>query len=84
MFMVSGIGGFNAMMALSTRNEDPKTSRLDHLIKIETVSLWKREQGALVLEEYEHVKKRGQKIYRNSRRRTYCRRAPYHRSSSGG
>jgi 3-oxoacyl-[acyl-carrier-protein] synthase II len=57
-----GIGGFAAMRALSTRNEDPETASRP----------WDRDRdgfvlgeggGVVVLEEYEHAKARGAKIY---------------------
>ena len=57
-----GIGGFNAMMALSTRNDDPKTASRP-FDKDRDGFVLGEGGGALVLEEYGHAKKRGAKIY---------------------
>lgn len=58
----SGVGGFNAMMALSTRNDDPKTASRPFDKDREGFVLGEG-AGCLILEEYEHAKKRGATIY---------------------
>ena len=58
----TGIGGFNAMMALSTRNEDPKTASRP-FDKDRDGFVMGEGGGAIVIEEYEHAIKRGAKIY---------------------
>lgn len=58
----AGIGGFNAMHALSTRNDDPKTaSRPFDLDRDGFVA--GEGAGTIILEELEHAKARGAKIY---------------------
>ena len=58
----AGVGGFNAMHALSTRNDDPKTASRPFDNDREGFVLGEG-AGALVLEDYEHAKARGAKIY---------------------
>jgi 3-oxoacyl-[acyl-carrier-protein] synthase II len=58
----AGIGGFNAMHALSTRNDDPSTaSRPFDLDRDGFVA--GEGAGTIILEELEHAKARGAKIY---------------------
>jgi 3-oxoacyl-[acyl-carrier-protein] synthase II len=58
----AGIGGFNAMHALSTRNDDPQTASRPFDANREGFVLGEG-AGCLILEEYEHAKARGAKIY---------------------
>jgi len=57
-----GIGGFNAMMALSTRNDNPKTASRP-FDKDRDGFVMGEGGGAIVIEEYKHAIKRGAKIY---------------------
>jgi len=57
-----GIGGFNAMMALSTRNDDPKTASRP-FDKDRDGFVMGEGAGAFILEDYEHATNRGAKIY---------------------
>ena len=59
---IAGIGGFNAMHALSTRNDDPKTASRP-MDKDREGFVLGEGAGTLILEDYEHAKARGAKIY---------------------
>lgn len=58
----AGIGGFNAMHAISTRNDDPKTASRP-FDKDRDGFVMAEGAGALILEELEHALSRGAKIY---------------------
>jgi 3-oxoacyl-[acyl-carrier-protein] synthase II len=59
---IAGMGGFNAMKAMSERNDDPKTASRPY-DKDRDGFIMGEASGALILEELEHAKKRGAKIY---------------------
>ena len=58
----AGVGGFNAMHALSTRNDDPSTASRPFDKDREGFVLGEG-SATIILEEYEHAKARGAKIY---------------------
>ena len=58
----AGVGGFNALKALSERNDSPETASRPYDKDRDGFVLGEG-AGALILEEYEHAKKRGAKIY---------------------
>jgi len=58
----AGIGGFNAMHAISTRNDSPKTASRPFAADRDGFVLGEG-AGVIILEEYEHAKKRNAKIY---------------------
>ena len=57
-----GMGGFNALKALSTRNDSPETASRPFDVDRDGFVLGEG-AGALILEEYQHAKKRGATIY---------------------
>ena len=59
---IAGMGGFNAMHALSTRNESPETASRPFDATRDGFVLGEG-AGTIILEEYEHAKARGAKIY---------------------
>ena len=59
---ISGIGGFNALKALSTRNNDPSTASRPFDATRDGFVLGEG-SGCLILEELEHAKERDAKIY---------------------
>ncbi len=59
---MAGMGGFNAMHALSTRNESPETASRPFDATRDGFVLGEG-AGAIILEDYEHAKARGAKIY---------------------
>jgi len=58
----AGVGGFNALQALSTRNDDPATASRP-FDKDRDGFVIGEGGGCIILEEYEHAVKRGAKIY---------------------
>lgn len=59
---IAGMGGFNAMHAMSTRNDSPQTASRPFDANRDGFVLGEG-AGAIILEEYEHAKARGAKIY---------------------
>ncbi|MHB1921576.1 MAG: beta-ketoacyl-ACP synthase II [Chitinophagaceae bacterium] len=58
----AGVGGFNAMKALSERNDDPKTASRPFDLNRDGFVMGEG-AGAIIVEEYDHALNRGAKIY---------------------
>jgi 3-oxoacyl-[acyl-carrier-protein] synthase II len=58
----AGIGGFSALKALSTRNDDPSTASRPFDVGRDGFVMGEG-AGSLIIEDYEHAKRRGAKIY---------------------
>lgn len=58
----ASVGGFSSMKAMSTRNDDPQVASRPYDVERDGFIMGEG-AGALILEEYEHAKARGAKIY---------------------
>ncbi|MDP9956418.1 3-oxoacyl-[acyl-carrier-protein] synthase II [Epilithonimonas hungarica] len=58
----ASVGGFSSMKAMSTRNDNPKAASRPYDVERDGFIMGEG-AGALILEEYEHAKARGAKIY---------------------
>ena len=78
----AGLGGFTAMKAISTRNDDPKTASRPFDVDRDGFVMADG-GGAIILEEYEHAVRRGAKIYAEMvGGGLICRCLPFNRTSS--